>query len=50
LHGIKDDCHKWRKMFRGDAEELHRHGVSSVDQSLIPDAVCTQLTDNGNTD
>ena len=32
---------KFRDMFKGDAMELRLHGVSAVDQALIPDAVCT---------
>ena len=31
---------KFRQAFKGDAVELRLHGVSTVDQSLIPDAVC----------
>lgn len=31
---------KFRDMFKGDAMELRLHGVSAVDQALIPDAVC----------
>ena len=36
---------KFRQAFKGDAVELRLHGVSTVDQSLIPDAVCT-INDN----
>jgi len=31
---------KFRDAFKGDALELRLHGVSAVDQALIPDAVC----------
>ena len=30
---------KFRDAFKGDALELRLHGVSAVDQTLIPDAV-----------
>ena len=33
---------KFRAAFKGDAMELRLHGVSAVDQALIPDAVCLQ--------
>ena len=33
---------KFRNAFKGDALELRLHGVSAVDQALIPDAVCSQ--------
>ena len=33
---------KFRDAFKGDAMELRLHGVSAVDQALIPDAVCAQ--------
>lgn len=33
---------KFRNAFKGDALELRLHGVSAVDQTLIPDAVCSQ--------
>ena len=32
----------FRDAFKGDAMELRLHGVSAVDQALIPDAVCAQ--------
>lgn len=32
---------KFRDAFKGDAMELRLHGVSAVDQALIPDAVCS---------
>lgn len=36
------DCARFRKAFKGDAMELRLHGISAVDQSLIPDVVCSQ--------
>ena len=44
LHGMGDDTAKFRATFKGDAMELRLHGVSAVDQALIPDAVCGPLT------
>ena len=44
LHGMGDDTSKFRAAFKGDAMELRLHGVSAVDQALIPDAVCGPLT------
>ena len=32
---------QFRTAFKGDALELRLHGISAVDQSLIPDAVCS---------
>ena len=34
------DTNKFREAFKGDAVELRLHGVTAVDQALIPDAVC----------
>ena len=35
------DITKFRAAFKGDAMELRLHGVSAVDQALIPDVVCS---------
>jgi hypothetical protein len=35
------DAHKFRAAFKDDAMELRLHGISTVDQALIPDAVCS---------
>ena len=41
------DASKFRASFKEDAMELRLHGVSAVDQALIPDAVCaTQQTNS----
>jgi len=40
LHRMDDDIQKFRAAFKGDAMELRRHGISTVDQTLIPEAVC----------
>ena len=45
LQGMGGDTAKFRAAFKGDAMELRLHGVSAVDQALIPDAVCGQLTE-----
>ncbi len=45
LQGMGGDTAKFRSAFKGDAMELRLHGVSAVDQALIPDAVCGQLTE-----
>lgn len=42
LQGMGGDTAKFRSAFKGDAMELRLHGVSTVDQALIPDAVCGQ--------
>ena len=42
LQGMGGDTAKFRNAFKGDAMELRLHGVSTVDQALIPDAVCGQ--------
>ena len=40
LKGMDGDCVKFRQAFKGDAVELRLHGIPTVDQALIPDAVC----------
>ena len=40
LGQMDGDCKKFRSAFKGDAIELRLHGVTAVDQALIPDAVC----------
>ena len=42
LECMDGDTKKFRAAFRGDAMELRLHGVSAVDQAIIPDAVCGQ--------
>ena len=42
LRLMNGDAAKFRADFKGDAMELRLHGVSAVDQALIPDAVCQQ--------
>ena len=44
LQGMGGDAAKFRAAFKGDALELRLHGVSAVDQALIPEAVCGQLS------
>ena len=44
LEGMNGDTAKFRAAFKGDAMELRLHGVSAVDQALIPDAVCGPLS------
>jgi hypothetical protein len=39
LRLMDGDSKKFRAAFKGDAMELRRHGVSTVDQALVPDAV-----------
>ena len=41
LRLMDGDSKKFRAAFKGDAMELRRHGVSTVDQALVPDAVCS---------
>ena len=43
LKKMDGDCGKFRESFKGDALELRLHGISAVDQALIPDAVCSQI-------
>ena len=40
LRLMDGDSSKFRAAFKGDALELRLHGISAVDQSLIPDVVC----------
>ena len=40
LGQMDGDYKKFRSAFKGDAIELRLHGVTAVDQALIPDAVC----------
>ncbi len=40
LRLMDGNCKKFRAAFKGDALELRLHGVTAVDQALIPDAVC----------
>ena len=42
LGKMDNDESRFREAFKGDALELRLHGISSVDQSLIPDAVCAK--------
>lgn len=37
---MNGDTDKFRASFKEDAMELRLHGISTVDQALIPDAVC----------
>jgi len=46
LQAMNNDEQQWRKAFKGDAVELRLHGVSAVDQALIPDAVCATSSDS----
>jgi tetratricopeptide (TPR) repeat protein len=41
---LNGDTKAFRSAFKGDAMELRLHGISSVDQALIPDAVCGLTT------
>lgn len=43
LQLMNGDCKKFRAAFKGDALTLRLHGISMVDQVLIPDAVCSSL-------
>ncbi len=45
LRLMNGDCAKFREAFKGDAMELRLHGISAVDQSLIPDVVCSHSSD-----
>ena len=45
LRLMDGDSKKFRAAFKGDAMELRRHGVSTVDQALVPDAVCSARQD-----
>ena len=44
LKGMDNNGVKFRKAFMADATELRRHGISTVDQALIPDVVCTSVS------
>ena len=46
LKGMDYDTEKFRSAFKDDGMELRLHGISAVDQALIPDAVCTTKQDN----
>ena len=46
LKRMNGDRQKFRAAFKGDALELRLHGVSAVDQALIPEAVCAMKPDN----
>lgn len=46
LRRMDDDTDKFRKAFKGDALELRLHGISAVDQALIPEVVCSDKTSN----
>lgn len=47
LQLMEGDASKFRAAFKEDAMELRFHGLSAVDQALIPDAVCaTQPTNS----
>jgi tetratricopeptide (TPR) repeat protein len=43
LHKMDNDTAKFREAFKSDAMELRLHGISAVDQSLIPDVVCSAV-------
>ena len=45
LRLMDGDSKKFRAAFKGDAMELRRQGVSTVDQALVPDAVCSARQD-----
>ena len=46
LRMMGGNTQKFRTAFKDDAMELRLHGVSTVDQALIPDAVCTAQQNN----
>lgn len=46
LKGMNGDTSKFRAAFKDDGMELRLHGISAVDQALIPDAVCSTKHDN----
>ncbi len=46
LQGMGGDTHKFRNAFKDDGMELRLHGISAVDQALIPDAVCATKQNN----
>ena len=41
LRKMDNNTEKFREAFKRDAMDLRLHGISAVDQSLIPDAVCS---------
>ena len=41
LRHMEGDTAKFRAAFKGDAMELRLHGITAVDQALIPDVVCS---------
>lgn len=41
LQRMDGDVNKFRAAFKDDGMELRLHGISAVDQALIPDAVCS---------
>ncbi len=41
LRRMNGDKAKFRAAFKGDAMELRLHGITAVDQALIPDVVCS---------
>ncbi|MBQ6167878.1 MAG: tetratricopeptide repeat protein [Muribaculaceae bacterium] len=43
LRKMDNNTAKFREAFKNDAMELRLHGISAVDQSLIPDTVCAGL-------
>ena len=46
LQAMGGDCNKFRSAFKDDGVELRLHGITAVDQALIPDAVCSPKQDN----
>ena len=42
LASMGGNTQSFRSAFKGDAVELRLHGISAVDQALIPDAVCSR--------
>ena len=45
LRLMDGDSKQFRAAFKGDAMELRLHGISTVDQALVPDAVCSAKQD-----
>jgi len=46
LRAMNGDVNKFRSAFKDDGMELRLHGISAVDQVLIPEAVCSPQQDN----
>jgi tetratricopeptide (TPR) repeat protein len=46
LRAMDGDVNKFRSAFKDDGMELRLHGISAVDQALIPEAVCSPQQDN----